>query len=145
MCDSNPQVDLSRFTCAFQSRTDQNQPIINLTPVRTRHLFGSSDYSAKPSPHFPSSMPNLAQNQNHHPDCSAVVILLLPDCPLRIGLSICVRFSQSFTHTGLLATVSGQRRPVVSAMPLGSKCFTSQHSPLMHLVYPSLKYVPVPQ
>ncbi len=52
---------------------------------------------------------NSAPKHNHHPDCSAVVILLLPDCPLRIGLSIYACFSQSFTRIGLLATVSEQR------------------------------------
>jgi hypothetical protein len=40
---------------------------------------------------------------------------------LSIGLSIYARFSQSVTCIGLSATVSGQRRPVVSALPLGSK------------------------
>jgi len=66
--------------------------------------------------------------------------------PIAIGLSIYVRFSQSVTYIGLLATVSGQRRPDVSAKPLGSKCSTrsSECSPLMHLVYPTLAYVPVP-
>ena len=49
------------------------------------------------------------RKQKYHPDCSAVVFKLLPGCPLRIGLSIYVRFSQSFTYIGLLATVSGQR------------------------------------
>jgi hypothetical protein len=86
-------------------------------------------------------------NQKHHPDCSAVVSLLLSDCPLRLsGLSIYVRFSQSVTYIGLLATVSGQRRPAVSAAPLGSKYLTrlSKHSPLMHLVYPTFAYTPVP-
>jgi hypothetical protein len=62
--------------------------------------------------------------RKHHPDCSAAVFSLLPDCPLRIGLSIYACFSQSFTRIGLLATVSGQRRPVVSAKPLGSKRLT---------------------
>jgi hypothetical protein len=67
----------------------------------------------------------LGANQKHHPDCSAVVLLLLPDCPFRLsGLSIYVRFSQSFTYIGLLATVSGQRRPTVSTAPLGSKYLT---------------------
>ena len=76
-----------------------------------------------------------------------MVFLLLPDCPLLFGLSIYVRFSQSVTYIGLLATVSGQRRPVVSAKPLGSKCLTrfGKHSPLMQLVYPMRKYIPVPQ
>ena len=40
------------------------------------------------------------------------------------GLSIYLRFSQSFTGIGLLATVSGRRRPDVSALPLGSKYST---------------------
>jgi len=40
---------------------------------------------------------------------------------LSIGLSIYARFSQSVTCIGLSATVSGQRRPDVSALPLGSK------------------------
>ena len=43
---------------------------------------------------------------------------------LSIGLSIYARFSQSVTCIGLSATVSGQRRPVVSALPLGSKYWT---------------------
>jgi len=44
--------------------------------------------------------------------------------PLAKRLSISSRFSQSVTWCGLLATVSGQRRPDVSAKPLGSKYST---------------------
>ncbi len=41
-----------------------------------------------------------------------------------MGLSIYAHFSQSVMRIGLLATVSGQRRPDVSAKPLGSKPLT---------------------
>ena len=50
------------------------------------------------------------------------------------GLSIYLRFSQSFTKIGLLATVSGRRRPEVSTAPLGSKYPTlGGCSPVMHI------------
>ena len=58
--------------------------------------------------------------QKSHPNRFAVAFKILPDCPFE-GLSIYARFSQSVTCIGLSATVSGQRRPVVSALPLGSK------------------------
>jgi hypothetical protein len=52
------------------------------------------------------------------------------------GLSIYLRFSQSFTGIGLLATVSDRRRSDVSALPLGSKCSTifCERSPGMHVI-----------
>jgi len=65
-----------------------------------------------------------APNKNTTRTCDRGGVIATAWLPLACGLSIYVRFSQSFTYIGLLATVSGQRRPVVAAMPLGSKYLT---------------------
>src|SRR5271170_5183679 len=65
--------------------------------------------------------------------------------PFAKGLSIYSRFSQSFTWVGLASYRFRTALPVVSGRPLGSKCSTRVHSPLMYLVYPITAYMEVPQ
>ena len=70
----------------------------NMPAASKNHQATESPQERKtPTQWYQISNFSFSPNKKHHPDCSATVFMLLPDCLLRRGSVFSSRFSQSFT------------------------------------------------